>query len=1690
MQKRKIYIFAVLLIVLTTFAYSALSTSLSITSEAKLRPISDIRVTKIELDGATNGGLESYSPQFTKDTITNGFVLPNLDSTISYNVTIANNGTIDQAIYDLQTVSSNNNDMIITVDDVPINEALPMIVPFGTYKTIKITYKTNSPSDSVINMVNRFIFKQVYYIDYETKGGSAVATQTKYEDVDLTLEGTPTKNLYVFMGWTDEQNGTIVKYRPGSTYTLNENKTMYAIWRQGEATFLPGGDFNAKIKQLAGNTNATYETADTNITSIQRANTLPNGFTPTSTNIVSTSESDIPIYAWYDNGTIYYYTAVANPYMNSQATNMFRGLTKATSIDLSTINTSRTRYMDAMFQSLYSLENIDLSGFNTSNVTNMSNMFSNCSNLTSINLSSFNTGNVTNMKSMFGGCISLQSINVSSFNTSNVTDMENMFIHCSSLISIDVSSFDTRKVQTMQGMFYGCSSLINLDLSSFYTPELTNMKFIVENCSSLISLNMSNFDTRNIDSLGWTFHGCSSLTSLDISNFDLSNVTNVDAVFYGLSSLQQLKTPNTYPTSLSVNLPNTFYDPSNNAYSALSTGNPTQTWIKLPYTVVFNANTGTGTMPNQVIGVGATTTLTSNAFTKTGYKFVGWNTEANGSGTAYLNNASVSNLGTFNQTVNLYAQWIEGEATFLYGATVNYMMKELAGTDTTSQTYRHNTFDYNIISIERADTLPDNFTPTSDNTLSEESLSDFPIYGWFDNGTLYYYTEASILKTSGSTFSMFRSLMNVENIDVSSFNTSSTYEMGGMFFNCPKLKSIDVSNFDTSIVAGMESMFNMYYDNNYLTILDLSSFRIKDNASISNMLSHMPALEQLKTPSSIGSGVTISLPLTLYDESGNAYTTLSTGDPTETWLRKAYTVTFDPNGGSVSTSSKSVIYNQPYGTLPTPTREGYTFDGWNGKNLFNPQQFYEIGKDYNVYISGNNIILWTYPYQETYTKMYIESKENTQYTLNFDWEVLSSNNEFIQSGLDFVYSDGSYGGMLNKSSVRGSIGDTGHFEETSSINKSLVAISSAGWKYTGQFKFSNIQLEEGTTATAYEPYYVTSSTTVTQDKNHTLTAKWTPNTYTVNYNGNGNTGGTTASSTHTYDVASNLTTNGFTKTGYKFVGWNTRQDGTGTPYLDGASVTRVGTGGEVTLYAQWIEGEATFNYGPTFNYMIKELAGTDTTGQTYRHNKYDYNITSIERASTLPNNFTPTSDNIVSTEDSDYPIYAWYDNGIIYYYTEAINLYMNASAGYMFKGLKSLTSTKINDINTIRTTNMISMFNDCSSLTSLNISTFDMSNVTYAPYMLNNMSSLEQLKTPSAYPSNLTITLPTTLYDTSGNAYTELTSSTPTETWLRKAYTVTYNANGGSVSPASKTAIYGQTYGQLATPTKTNYIFAGWNGKNLLNYNKIRSSAVTYGYSVDANGNISKTGNNDGRVWGYSSSDWHETLSSGTYTLTLLFSTPISSDNTAAGIGIYQNGTTIYGSYDIKEKDKVTLSFTLNETTDIGIMVKSYDGVYKIQLEEGDTSTTWEPYFVTASTTVTQAKDHTLKAIWQENPITFNNQTLNSGVYKVAYTSNAFTAATGGSGNYTYTIKSGAPTGATINSANRTISFTNTTPAGTYNVVVTVTDTSTNISRDATMTIVINSVSADDISYDNTNTGVNCSTVQCMIDELYDLYSN
>ena len=67
------------------------------------------------------------------------------------------------------------------------------------------------------------------------------------------------------------------------------------------------------------------------------------------------------------------------------------------------------------------------------------------------------------------------------------------------------------------------------------------------------------------------------------------------------------------------------------------------------------------------------------------------------------------------------------------------------------------------------------------------------------------------------------------------------------------------------------------------------------------------------------------------------------------------------------------------------------------------------------------------------------------------------------------------------------------------------------------------------------------------------------------------------------------TSKSFTRTGYRFTGWNTAKDGKGTAYKDGSQVPL--QAGDVTLYAQWkplfdVLPSAGGDYGPTVPWLV------------------------------------------------------------------------------------------------------------------------------------------------------------------------------------------------------------------------------------------------------------------------------------------------------------------------------------------------------------------------------------------------------------------------------------------------------------------------------------------------------------------------
>ena len=302
-----------------------------------------------------------------------------------------------------------------------------------------------------------------------------------------------------------------------------------------------------------------------------------------------------------------------------------------------------------------------------------------------------------------------------------------------------------------------------------------------------------------------------------------------------------------------------------------------------------------------------------------------------------------------------------------------------------------------------------------------------------------------------------------------------------------------------------------------------------------------------------------------------------------------YTVTFAPNGGSVSPTSKSVTYDSTYGTLPTPTRTGYTFLGWNGKNLLNvanslvtPEYttFVSDGKlSFNVKVGTNTIN--AFKIQRYLNGTYVNQMHSSS-SLGFNSYTFTKDSTFNRLRL----------------AVNGSTNDSNYIVDISHLTN--------GTSYTISYKLdslnssactavvSEIMLEEGSSFTGYQPYYVLSTSTVNIAKNHTLTARWNPNIYKVTLDNQSAT--TAGTATYYYQFNTTKTINGVlcyyytdsacttgltdgyyitipTKTGYDFGGYYTGTGGSGTQYVNasGACVNNLyyNNASDITLYAKW-----------------------------------------------------------------------------------------------------------------------------------------------------------------------------------------------------------------------------------------------------------------------------------------------------------------------------------------------------------------------------------------------------------------------------------------------------------------------------------------------------------------------------------------
>lgn len=121
------------------------------------------------------------------------------------------------------------------------------------------------------------------------------------------------------------------------------------------------------------------------------------------------------------------------------------------------------------------------------------------------------------------------------------------------------------------------------------------------------------------------------------------------------------------------------------------------------------------------------------------------------------------------------------------------------------------------------------------------------------------------------------------------------------------------------------------------------------------------------------------------------------------------------------------------------------------------------------------------------------------------------------------------------------------------------------------YAFDQWTSPDGTAHFAEGSSEASNPTTVVVDRALSMYATSRPIDYCIRFDPNADdTTGTMEEQTFTYDSKTKLFTCDFARTGYAFAGWNTKPDGSGDTFTDGATVKNLmDSEGTLTLFAQW-----------------------------------------------------------------------------------------------------------------------------------------------------------------------------------------------------------------------------------------------------------------------------------------------------------------------------------------------------------------------------------------------------------------------------------------------------------------------------------------------------------------------------------------
>lgn len=563
--------------------------------------------------------------------------------------------------------------------------------------------------------------------------------------------------------------------------------------------------------------------------------------------------------------------------------------------------------------------------------------------------------------------------------------------------------------------------------------------------------------------------------------------------------------------------------------------------IGIQYKIKFVGNGATGgSTPamNKCVN-GEPVKLNANGFKKKGNTFKEWNTQRDGTGKAFQNEEVVDNLGIKNGgTVSLYAQWTEDIYTISY---------ELNGG-----------------TIKEAN--PEEYTVSTPTIKLNKPVKGGYIFGGWYKDEKFKSKANQIKKGSTGNLTLFAKWNEVKYTIKFNGNKST----GGKMTSLSKLVYTDIRTLP-------ENKFTKkgYNFIGWKTVVDEKEVDFADKAEVK--------VQDLFT----GNSKSITL--------------------TAQWEMATYTIEYNLEGGSISEKNPETysIVTKTF-KLNKPVKEGNVFAGWytkDSKDKFK-KKLTQIKKG-----SYGNLVLFAKWTPVLYTVKFNGNGSNsgkmTALTkLTFSDEITIPENEFIKKGCEFGGWNTSPDGLgisyeskakvtvkdiipPNEKSITlyaqwkgesysityhldGGINNPENPEEYTQISQTITLLPATrqyytfgGWYTESSFKNKVTQIKKGSTGDLE------------------LYAKWTPFKYTITFNGNNETGGTMedlkkCESDETYT----LPANNYVRTGYEFLGWNTKSDGSGKAFADQESVTNLAEENDQTIvmYAQWKVIEYTITY--------------------------------------------------------------------------------------------------------------------------------------------------------------------------------------------------------------------------------------------------------------------------------------------------------------------------------------------------------------------------------------------------------------------------------------------------------------------------------------------------------------------------------